>query len=91
MNERTQKAAYADLLAAVVEALDVPLPSIADVDERVYYLLLERRVSDLRVVLAVMLSLGGDPWQNASVIRRRTAEEPVTYTPYEPRRNGVGR
>ncbi|MGW5394741.1 hypothetical protein [Streptomyces sp. NPDC003952] len=82
MNQRTQNAAVADLLRAIVEALDVPLPSVADADERVYHRLLERRTSDVRIVLDVMLRMGGDPWENASDIRRRTAEEPVTYTPF---------
>lgn len=91
MNERTEKAAHLDLLAAVVAALDVPLPSIADADERLYYRLMERRMSDLRVVLAAMLAHGGDPWENASEIRRRTAEEPVLYIPFEFAHDGADR
>ncbi|MEU7067742.1 hypothetical protein [Streptomyces sp. NPDC046161] len=83
MNERTLKASYADLLAAIVNALDVPLPSLAEADERTYYQLLERRASDVRVVVAVNLSHSRDPWLAASEIRRRTAEGPVTYTPFE--------
>ncbi|MGW2677925.1 hypothetical protein [Streptomyces sp. NPDC001436] len=83
MNERTVKAGYADLLAAIVDALDVPLPSLAEADERTYYRLLERRASDVRVVVAVNLSHSRDPWTAASEIRRRTAERPVTYTPFE--------
>ncbi|MGW6462196.1 hypothetical protein ACWF94_40780 [Streptomyces sp. NPDC055078] len=79
----------ADLIAAVVEALDVPLPSIADADERAYHRLLERRVTDVRVTLAVLLKYPetgvGD---NAAYIRTRTAAEPVTYTPFEPRPDG---
>ncbi|MFF4433041.1 hypothetical protein ACFYZ4_28275 [Streptomyces sp. NPDC001513] len=82
MNERTHNAAVTDLLRAVVEALDVPLPSVAEDDERVYHRLLERRASDVRIVLDVMLRRDGDPWENASIIRRRTAQEPVTYTPF---------
>lgn len=91
MNERTSKAAYADLLAAVVEALDVPLPSIAIADERAYHLLMERRMSDLRSVLTVMFAVDGDPWVTAATIRRRTADEPVTYTPYKPKMDGADR
>ncbi|MCP3758732.1 hypothetical protein [Streptomyces sp. TBY4] len=82
MNQRTENAAVTDLLRAIVEALDVPLPSLADADERAYHRLLAHRTSDLRVTLAVLLSRGGDPWENASIIRRRTAEEPVTYAPF---------
>ncbi|MEU9300439.1 hypothetical protein [Streptomyces sp. NPDC048269] len=83
MSERTLQAAHTDLLTAIVAALDVPLPSLVAADERLYHRLLERRVSDLRVVLAVMLSGRRDPWPAASAIRQRTAEEPVTYTPFE--------
>ncbi|MCX5013508.1 hypothetical protein OG765_21295 [Streptomyces sp. NBC_00555] len=91
MNERTMQAAHIDLLTAVVAALDVPLPSIADADERLYHRLLERRMSDVRVVLAAMVRHGGDPWENASEIRRRTAEVPVTYTPFEFTQDGADR
>ncbi|MGP3687419.1 hypothetical protein ACTVZO_22415 [Streptomyces sp. IBSNAI002] len=91
MNERTMQAAHTDLLAAIVAALDVPLPSIADADERLYHRLLERRTSDLRVILAAMLRHSGDPWENASEIRRRTAEEPVIYIPFDFTHDGADR
>ncbi|MGW7141145.1 hypothetical protein [Streptomyces xanthophaeus] len=91
MNDRTLKAAYADLLAAIVEALDVPLPSLAQADERTYYLLLERRASDIRIAAEVNLSHTLDPWMAASAIRRRTAETPVTYTPFEFKPDGGSR
>ncbi|MEU4955113.1 hypothetical protein [Streptomyces lavendulae] len=91
MTERTLKVGYADLLAAIVEALDVPLPSLAYVDERRYYRLLEHRAADVRIAVGVNLAHSGDPWLAASEIRRRTAEEPVTYTPYEPKTDGADR
>jgi hypothetical protein len=85
MNERIEPAgAVADLLAAVVEALDLPLPSLDDADERAYYGLLERRTAAVRVALAVKLQyLGDDVSDTTNAIRRRTAEEPITYTPFD--------
>ncbi|WP_406367233.1 hypothetical protein [Streptomyces sp. NBC_01546] len=91
MNERTMQAAHADLLAAIVAALDVPLPSIADTDERLYYRLLEQRACSVRILLRANLAHSRDPWLAASSIRRRTAEEPVTYTPFEFTRDGADR
>ncbi|GGR85705.1 hypothetical protein Snoj_44120 [Streptomyces nojiriensis] len=84
MNERTERAAVADLLSAIVAALDVPLPALAEADERAYHRILQRRASDVRIVLRVMLRHRGDGdlWESASEIRHRTAEEPVSYTPF---------
>lgn len=69
-----------DLLAAVVEALDVPLPDITDAAERQHYRLVQRRAADVHVTLAVLLESGAtDLTHDAQVIRTRTAETPVTY------------
>jgi hypothetical protein len=85
MSERLEPAgAVADLLAAVVEALDMPLPSLDDADERAYHRLLERRTSGVRIALEVKLQyLGDDVRGTTDAIRRRTAEEPITYTPFD--------
>ncbi|RST04597.1 hypothetical protein EF910_16470 [Streptomyces sp. WAC07149] len=81
MNERTE-ADHADLLVAIVEALNLPLPPMAEADERLYYRLLERRALAVRIVIAANRTVSRDPRWAADAIRTRTAEEPVTYTPY---------
>ncbi|MEU8462667.1 hypothetical protein [Streptomyces sp. NPDC029003] len=83
MNERTMKAAYADLLTAIVDALDVPLPSLAETDEHAYHQLLEHRAGYVRSVLRANLSHSRDPWLAATQIRELSAEYPITYTPFE--------
>ncbi|MCP3754929.1 hypothetical protein [Streptomyces sp. TBY4] len=90
MNERTESAHVA-LLEAIVEALDLPLPSIAEADERLYYGLLERRVLAVRITLQANRTVSRDPRLAADAIRTRTAEEPVTYTPYEFDKDGEDR
>lgn len=70
-----------DLLASIHEALVIPLPGLADADERAYYKLMERRISDVRQIVSMVLDvpsclLDGD----AKAMRRRTADSPVTYT-----------
>ncbi|MFF3647372.1 hypothetical protein ACFYXV_01840 [Streptomyces sp. NPDC002181] len=87
MNERTE-AAHADLLDAIVEALHLPLPSIADEDERLYYRLLERRALAVRIIVATNRAVSRDPRLAADAIRTRTAEEPVTYAVFEAEKDG---
>ncbi|MGW6943788.1 hypothetical protein ACWGF3_32935 [Streptomyces xanthophaeus] len=82
MNERTE-VAYVDLLAAIVQALDLPLPSITEADERLYYRLLDRRALAVRLIIESNRAVTRDPRLAANAIRTRTAEEPVTYTPNE--------
>ncbi|MFD5113724.1 hypothetical protein ACFWNG_15625 [Streptomyces sp. NPDC058391] len=77
------------LLAAVVEALDVPVPSIDPADERAYHRLLEHRTADVRIALASILKFPeAGISRDAEYIRARTAAVPVTYTPFEPDRDG---
>ncbi|MET9320770.1 hypothetical protein ABZX75_11370 [Streptomyces sp. NPDC003038] len=90
MNERTE-AAHAALLDAIVEALNLPLPSILQADERLYYGLLERRALAVRITLQANRTVSRDPRLAAAAIRTRTAEEPVTYTPYEFDKDGGDR
>ncbi|MFE5770907.1 hypothetical protein ACFQ7O_21380 [Streptomyces sp. NPDC056485] len=87
MNARTETA-HADLLDAIVEALSVPLPSIADADERIYYRLLERRALAVRIVIATNRTGSRDPRLAADAIRTRTAEDPVTYALFEAEKDG---
>ncbi|WP_327167952.1 hypothetical protein [Streptomyces subrutilus] len=79
MNERTETAHVA-LLDAIVDALNLPLPSLTDADMRLYLRLLERRALAVRLTLEANLAVTRDPRLAAAAIRTRTAEEPVTYT-----------
>ncbi|MFE6816194.1 hypothetical protein [Streptomyces sp. NPDC057677] len=86
----TVPADVTDLLSAIVEALDLPLPSIEDIDERRHYRLLERRATDVRIALRSMLRHPDHPdlHHDAAYIRTCTAEQPVTYTAYDSARTG---
>ncbi|MEV6331471.1 hypothetical protein [Streptomyces sp. NPDC051909] len=72
----------AELLAAIVEALDVPMPSIDRADQREHYSLLRARSSDVRIALHALLRYPGVLDDTIEDIRRWTARNPVTYTPF---------
>ncbi|MFI8914460.1 hypothetical protein ACIGW4_22970 [Streptomyces sp. NPDC053513] len=85
MNRRTGfPSDLTGLLTAIVEALDVPMPSVDEADEREHYWLLERRASDVRIGLSVLLEyLDVDVLEDTvREIRHRTASNPITYTPF---------
>ncbi|MGW3328628.1 hypothetical protein [Streptomyces virginiae] len=86
MSDRTE--AHVDLLDAIVDALDLPLPSIERADERLYYLLLERRAIAVRIIIESNRAVSRDPRLAADAIRTRTAEEPVSYTPFKEAKDG---
>lgn len=91
MSEQTLPESVRDLLAAVVEALTVPLPSIDEGDERAYHRLLERRTTDVRIILGSIVDYPNVPIDNdADDVRARIAETPVTYALYEPQADGGG-
>ncbi|MER8155201.1 hypothetical protein [Streptomyces sp. NPDC094472] len=71
------------LLRAVHDALDLPLPDITERDERKHLRLLTNRAADARCVLAGVLEQDHDMEVAARLLRRWTADEPVTYTPWE--------
>lgn len=82
-------AAVSDLLAAVVEALTVPLPSTDQADERAYHRLLEQRTTDVRIILGSIVDYPDVPIDNdASDLRARIADTPVTYALYESETDG---
>lgn len=89
MSDHTE--AHVDLLDAIVAALDLPLPSIEAADERTYYRLLERRALAVRIIIESNRAVTRDPRLAADAIRTRTAEEPVTYTPFKDEKNGEAR
>ncbi|MFE4663188.1 hypothetical protein ACFRFJ_41685 [Streptomyces hydrogenans] len=74
----------ADLVAAVAEALEIPMPSVDGADERKHYRLLENRTTDLLIALRSLLRHREHPdlAYDAAYIRRCTAHYPVTYTPF---------
>lgn len=76
-------APVADLLAAVVEALDIPLPCFAEADERAHARLLHHRAGRAVIALRGVLDQGHDVDDSTEWLRARTAEEPVTYTPWK--------
>ncbi|MFF5675282.1 hypothetical protein ACFY8S_35125 [Streptomyces hygroscopicus] len=71
------------LLRAVHDALDLPLPGLADEDEREHYHLLTDRTACARVVLAGVLDRGFAFESAAAYLRGRTDGAPVTYTPWQ--------
>ncbi|MFD7516065.1 hypothetical protein ACFV85_14860 [Streptomyces niveus] len=70
-----------DLLAAIVDHLDVPLPAEYDLSLK-YLSLLESRVAQLRGYLGGMVEQQHESTFHAQGIRGLTAGTPVTYTPY---------
>ncbi|WP_046503130.1 hypothetical protein [Streptomyces odonnellii] len=71
-----------DLLAAIVETLDVPRPHQFR-DEDAYHRLLESRAAQLRGYLRAMVDRQDAPDIHADGIRRMTSNNPVTYTAWE--------
>lgn len=73
-----------DLLAAIAEALDLPLPSTEQADEGAYCRLLERRATHVRILLESALDhphVAID--QDAADVRTHIQKNPVTYTTYD--------
>lgn len=70
-----------DLLAAVAEALTIPLPIGERADQRAYHQLLEQRSFFVRInLLALVEEVDADLTLDAVHLRKCTAEMPVTYT-----------
>ncbi|WHX19317.1 hypothetical protein QFW82_20785 [Streptomyces malaysiensis subsp. malaysiensis] len=80
---RAETVAVMELLRAVHDALDLPLPDITERDEREHQRLLANRAADARCVLAGVVQQDHDMEVAARLLRRWTADEPVTYTPWE--------
>lgn len=75
--------AVTQLLAAIRDALDVPLAD-RPVDDTVRAELLTRRASDTRVIVELLLQHGGIEHHTAR-LREWTAEHPVTYPTWQAR------
>lgn len=75
--------AIADLLAAIVESLDVPLADMP-VHDKARADLLTLRAGDTRVIAELLLA-HGDVARAAARLREWTAEHPVTYPTWQDR------
>jgi hypothetical protein len=75
-----------DLLAAIRDHLNTPLPASADDEQRYEYLLRDRVASVLGIIDAVLDSGGHDVAADVgiSTLRRRARLQPPTYRPYVP-------
>ncbi|MFC7968351.1 hypothetical protein [Streptomyces cinereoruber] len=85
MSEReTLPADVVELLSAIAQALELPVPSVARADEREHARLLDSRATDVLVTLSALLRYPDYPTLqvDAAYLRKRTADTPVTYTPY---------
>lgn len=71
----------AELLAAVVDALEVPLPASWEAQEE-FSRLLDRRRTAVHVVLSDIVRTGQITSYDADAVRKRTELSPVTYEPY---------
>ncbi|MFY1677780.1 hypothetical protein [Streptomyces sp. WMMC905] len=74
--------AAVELLRAVHDALDIPLPGLTDKDEHAHTRLLETRAREARVTLATVLDQGHEVGPAARTLRVWTAQCPVAYTPW---------
>lgn len=81
--ESTLDSAVLDLLAAIRDHTNVPLPGLNQADEHAYQRLMTTRLGELHSSLKVALSEKWvdifDPAAETAYIRRRTAGSPVTY------------
>ncbi|MCC3652714.1 hypothetical protein LIX60_14835 [Streptomyces sp. S07_1.15] len=92
MNARDIPAPVRELLAALADAVDLPLPDITDADERRAGYVLRDRARSAVVVARTVLDNGHDPAHAAAYLRRRTAETPADYQPWRgPLNGGEGR
>ncbi|MDX2937658.1 hypothetical protein [Streptomyces ipomoeae] len=65
------------LLAVVLEALDIPSPATVD-DSEQYHQVLNDRASHARIALVGVLLGGDDPGWSADYLRTRLADHPAT-------------
>lgn len=72
-----------DLLAAIREALDVPLSALTDADERTRARILNERAGVARIVVAGILDQGHDVASAAAYLAERTAETPIAFTVWQ--------
>ena len=83
--ESTLGSGVLDLLAAIRDTLDVPLPGVDSADRQAYRDVLDHRRTAVHVVLDTLLIRRRPRVEpdDAEFIRQRTLDTPVTYTVYE--------
>ncbi|MFJ9807123.1 hypothetical protein ACIRTB_02645 [Streptomyces sp. NPDC101158] len=86
MSEHTElRGDVTELLKAIAEALDLPVPSIREGDDHKFQRLLIDRATNVWVAVTVLLQHPGSGAlkHTTAYVRRHTADHPVTYTPFE--------
>ncbi|MFP8885028.1 hypothetical protein [Streptomyces mangrovi] len=83
MNTSEISAPVRELLAAVLEAIDLPMPDITEADERRAAVVQRDRTRVAAVVTRGVLECGHDPGHAAEYLRRRTTETPADYRPWQ--------
>ncbi|BBA99257.1 hypothetical protein RVR_5798 [Actinacidiphila reveromycinica] len=83
--EATLTSSVHNLLAAIRDALDVPLPGVEDADERRFCWLMDDRRSAIYSTLNAILNSPTPQIHDADTayIRRRIEDRPVTYTVWQ--------
>ncbi|MBN3928937.1 hypothetical protein IQ279_04660 [Streptomyces verrucosisporus] len=79
-----------ELLAAVLEAIDLPMPDITETDERRAAAVQRDRTRVAAIVTRGVLERGHDPGHGAAYLRRRVAEVPADYCPWTGPQQGGG-
>ncbi|WP_030543114.1 hypothetical protein [Streptomyces albus] len=81
-----------ELLAALADAVDLPLPDITDADERRAGNVLRDRARTAVAVARGVLDDDHDPARAAAYLREQTAATPANYRPWrDPLNGGEGR
>ncbi|MFE5295401.1 hypothetical protein [Streptomyces sp. NPDC056632] len=91
MSENTElRGDVTELLGAIADALDLPVPSIGEGDDHKFQRLLVDRATNVWVAVSVLLQHpdSGALEDTIAYVRRHTADHPVTYTPFEPSGQG---
>ncbi|MFD7319359.1 hypothetical protein [Streptomyces sp. NPDC059883] len=73
----------AELLAAIADSLNLPLPVLSDADERAHAVLLRARSVRVRDAALLILEDGHPIDRAAQWIREEAAARPATYTPWK--------
>lgn len=73
-----------DLLAAIGEHADLPMPGITDSDIRAHSRLATDRTRRITTAIRFIREEGHTPSETAAWLRQQAAENPATYTQHTP-------